>query len=83
MNTQQISNILKSDKMCTNVFKGVMPRDIFLQQDISYPSIFVCNTDDSSLPGTHWVSISFTKDKSVSTFTRLAFPLFLMTCLRD
>ena len=50
--------MLMSDIGARRVFKGVYPRDR-LPVCVTYPSIFVVNTDTSDGPGLHWVAVSF------------------------
>ena len=77
MNTFQISSILESLPSTSTIFKGVLARDHFIQQKIAYPSLFVCNTDNSDKPGTHWVAIYFSKDKTCEYFDSYGIlPLF-------
>lgn len=63
MNTRQIESILEKDKFSKKIFIATLPRDIFLSKEIQYPSAYVCNLDDSSKGGSHWVALYFTNDK--------------------
>lgn len=74
MNTIHISAILNSLPDCSDIFKGVYPRDIFLRQEITYPSVFVCNTDNSSQPGTHWVAVYFSEKRKCEYFDSYGIP---------
>lgn len=77
MNTLQISSILKSFPSSSRAIKGVLARDQFIQQKITYPSLFVCNTDNSDQPGTHWVAIYFSTDQKCEYFDSYGIlPLF-------
>ena len=58
MNTQQIYSMLMSDPYARRVFRGVYPRNK-LPAYVTYPSIFIINTDTSDKPGLHWVAVSF------------------------
>lgn len=53
MNTDQIDRILKGDPVCKRVFQGVFSADTLPV----HPRLFVCNTDPSTKPGTHWIAI--------------------------
>ena len=77
MNTQHISSILSNVPGCSGIFKAVLPRDHFIQQQIAYPSLYVCNTDNSDKPGSHWVAVYFTKNKNCEYFDSYGLqPLF-------
>ena len=74
MNTLQISSILKSNTWSSKIFIGVLPRDHFVRFNIIYPSLFVCNTDNSDQPGTHWVAAYFSKDQKCEYFDSYGIP---------
>jgi len=61
MNTSQINAIISSDSKTNEKFQGVLARDQFINCEIIFPSLFVCNTDNSNQPGTHWVAIYFSE----------------------
>ena len=56
MNTLEIDSILRDDRRTVKVFKGVYASDE-LPTRASTDSLFVCNTDPSDRPGTHWIVI--------------------------
>jgi hypothetical protein len=58
MNTQEISKLLSSDPLTQTVFKGVYPVDKVPIVDLG---AYIVNTDESNLPGKHWVCIFKTK----------------------
>lgn len=74
MNTNQIAAVINSDPSCKGVFRGVMARDQFLKQNISYPSLFVCNTDNSDQPGSHWTAVYFREDAKCEYFDSYGIP---------
>lgn len=76
MNTQQIDTILKNDKYSKRDFIAALPRDLFLSSQIHYPSAYVCNLDDSSKSGSHWVALYFIND-SCEYFDSYGLPPFL------
>ena len=54
MNGSQIEHYLK--RYCGDVFMGVFLSDK-LPRFITKPTLLVCNTDVSYLPGEHWIAI--------------------------
>ena len=74
MNTLHIASILKAELSSSNIFKGVLPRDRFIRQDMTFPSLFVCNTDNSNQPGAHWIAIHFSADKRCEYFDSYGLP---------
>jgi len=60
MNTSHINSILSSDPYTRRVFKGVFPRDRFINHPIQNDeeSLFVCNLDTSDENGSHWIVIN-------------------------
>ena len=56
MNMLEIDAILRDDKRTAKVFKGVYASDE-LPARMSTDSLFVCNTDPSDRPGTHWIVV--------------------------
>ena len=69
METDQLFDILQTDKKSTHIFRGVYARDQF--NDIfplgstsrtSRPiSLYICNLDNSNKPGSHWIVVDFNK----------------------
>ena len=57
MNTAQITHALEEYPITKKTFCGVFPCDKLPQTIDKYPCGFVANTDPSSKPGTHWISI--------------------------
>ncbi|ELU17619.1 hypothetical protein CAPTEDRAFT_207933 [Capitella teleta] len=58
LRSDEIHHILYSDEASSPYFHGVFSRDN-LPTLTSMPSSFVCNTDDLSGPGEHWVCVFF------------------------
>ena len=56
MDSETISSLLLSNSVLKDKFTGVIPCD-FLPQFPLIPAMFVVNTQDSSKPGLHWISI--------------------------
>lgn len=60
MNSIELELSLTSDPMTRKLFKGVFAADQLRsvkKGTISFPGLYVCNTDPSYKPGTHWVCI--------------------------
>ena len=53
MNTKEIERFLEADPVCRRVFQGVFSADTLPPQ----PRLLVCNTDESTKPGQHWIAI--------------------------
>lgn len=53
MNTDEIERFLAADAACRSVFQGVYSADTLPD----HPSLLVCNTDESTKPGQHWIAI--------------------------
>ena len=67
METEQLFNILETDKKSKHIFKGVYARDQFsnlpdlvsLSHRSQPVSLYVCNLDNSNEPGSHWIVVDF------------------------
>ena len=60
MDTNQIREILKSDKLTKSSFLGVYARDMLPKTSSPrYPFCCVANTEPSESPGEHWVAMYF------------------------
>jgi len=53
MDTREIERFLEADSACRRVFQGVFSADTLPEQ----PRLLVCNTDESTKPGQHWIAI--------------------------
>ena len=69
MNNIHLSDILSSDKHSKKFFRGVYPRDKFCQlpplilnNNRYAQSHYICNLDESGLPGSHWVVVDFQRN---------------------
>ncbi len=75
MDTVQQTHVMKSDYVTSRDFIGVFPADYIDTLEItSYPSALIVNTDDSTAPGQHWVSIYFDQDRSCEFFCSFGNP---------
>lgn len=54
MNTKQLENVL--GRICKTTTHGVYACDT-LPATENYPALYIVNTDDSNLPGQHWIAI--------------------------
>ena len=68
MNTAQITHALEEDPVTNKKFCGVFPNDKLPQTIDKYPCGFVANTDPSTKPGIHWVSIYLSSPRKGSWF---------------
>ena len=67
MNTLEINAILRDDRRTVKAFKGVYASEE-LPTRTSTNSLFVCNTDPSDQPGTHWIVIYVDKKRKSDYF---------------
>ena len=83
METDQLFDILKTDKKTTHIFKGAYARDQFnnifplppTRRDSRPISLYVCNLDRSNKPGSHWIVVDFNKNSGkVYYFDSYGFP---------
>ena len=68
MNTVQIAYALEQDPKTSKMFCGVFPSDKLPQTIDKYPCGLVANTDPSTRPGAHWVSILMTSRQNGEWF---------------
>ena len=68
MNTIQITHALEQDPITSKKFCGVFPSDKLPRTIDKYPCGFVANTDPSSEPGLHWISIYISAERKGSFF---------------
>ena len=66
MDTEQITRVLTNDRRAKAIFGGVFARDEFIRltpdndkstRRTTKPRVYICNVDNSSQPGTHWLAI--------------------------
>ena len=62
MNTIEISEYLKRDLICSEIFYGVYLANKFSKLR-SLPVLIVCNTDTSRRPGEHWIVLYVEKNR--------------------
>lgn len=67
MNTSQINNLLKHYKN----FIGVFPKDMLPEYKVG---TLIANTDDSSMPGEHWIAMTLNSDKTGEYFDSFGLP---------
>ena len=68
MNTAQIAYALEQDPKMNNMFCGAFPSDKLPQTIDKYPCGLVANTNPSTRPGAHWVSILMTSGQNAEWF---------------
>lgn len=71
MDTIQINKFLKNHKNTKKIFLDCTSSDKIPLSDI-YPYSCVVNTDDSSKPGQHWVSVYVPDSKTIEYFDSYA-----------
>ena len=71
MNNNEIIRCMANDPYISSTFYGVYPADVHL--DCSKPGLYVLNTDNSGLPGTHWLLLLITNDCDGYIFDSLGF----------
>ena len=55
MDTRQIEHALRS----TRALQGVYALDRLPRENHVRPALYICNTEESCLPGEHWIAIYF------------------------
>jgi len=68
MNTEQIQCAINKDKCLSSHIKGVFSPDTLPKIVNMYPSAYICNTEDSHLPGKHWVVFWFQSPSHVEFY---------------
>jgi hypothetical protein len=71
MNTEQLKCALRKNRHLSPIFKGVFSTDTLPTRVRNYPSIYICNTDPSHLPGQHWVAFWFENWKQAEFYDSL------------
>lgn len=59
MNTDQLICVIRENACFSDKVKGVFSPDTLPSKVSFYPSAYICNTDESHLPGRHWVAFWF------------------------
>lgn len=73
MNSQELENLLYSNPITKNKFKGVYPSDqIPFQKRLA--GYYIFNLDNSFEPGTHWISIKIVNKGKNIFFDSYGFP---------
>ena len=68
MNTQQLVQVLQTDRATKPYFQGVFPSDQLPLSISHYPAAVVANVDPKGQPGSHWCAFYFTKDRKGEFF---------------
>ena len=58
MDTIEIERFIRADTACRHIFQGVFSADTLPGR----PRLLVCNTDESTKPGQHWIAIHVDTD---------------------
>ena len=67
MDGEEILNLLESDTYSSKIEHGVYSADT-IPAITQYPTGYIVNTDDSDLPGQHWVSFYFEHPKKMAEY---------------
>ena len=57
MDTQDIARLLAADPYTKHIVVGVVAKDKLPKKIVTYPSAFVCNTDDADESGEPWICL--------------------------
>ena len=68
MNTFELVDLLKKDKVVRKSFCGVVPIDLLPIHQVRRNCSFIINTDISSEPGEHWFALYVPKNSPVEYF---------------
>jgi len=68
MNTEQLECALGKDRCLSSFVKGIYSPDTLPDSVNIYPSAYICNTEDSHLPGKHWVVFWFQSTVNVEFY---------------
>ena len=60
MNTEEIFDLMKSDREIRKIFVGVYAIDL-IPKNLPIPSIIVVNLDSSEKKGSHWIIVHFAR----------------------
>jgi hypothetical protein len=55
MNSLDLHKSLASDSYCSKAYSGVFAADT-IPRALALPALFIANTDERTLAGTHWVA---------------------------
>ena len=74
MDSIKMAALMTSDPVAKRYFVGVYARDDLPSYLPAYPAALICNTDDASGPGEHWVSMFFDTDGHADYYDPLGLP---------
>ena len=77
MNTWQLENVLRGDRITRAVFGGVFPSDELPSRVPEGKRLFIANTDPAAEPGQHWVALYFGKGPHCTYFDSYGLPPFV------
>lgn len=55
MNGHELLGLTRNNRHIADVMRGVFSSNNLPQKVSKYPSAYICNTDPTFLPGSHWV----------------------------
>ena len=73
MNTIEIIKSLSKFYLTKKNFIGVYPIDLIPKKKIKKPFSLICNTDDSTKPGSHWIALYAPKYGNIEYFDSFGF----------
>ena len=75
MDSQQLRDVMKIDRIGNKYFRGVFASDELKKQTVTkFPSGYIANTDPSQKPGVHWVSFYFDENGKAEFFCSYGYP---------
>lgn len=74
MNARELLSLTKNNRRTVDVMRGVFSSKNLPQIVSVYPSAYICNTDPSYLPGSHWVVFWIHNPKYAEIFDSLEKP---------
>lgn len=74
LSSSQIQYRAQIDPTMRNVWLGVFPADQIPKHITQYPSGLIANTDPSTKPGMHWISMYFPNKKTSEFFDSYGLP---------
>ena len=90
MDSKLVEKVLTSDEFTRGTFRGVFPRDIFVETPFSslctnHPlNHYIVNLDESDSPGSHWIAVEYDKNtRNVTYFDSYALGPSLSSDIED
>ena len=81
MDTTHLGRILAADPYIKTIVSGVVPKDGLPTSISTYPTAFICNTDDGYKPSQHWIGHYVNENRRSEYFD--SFRVFLRDNCRE